>query len=75
MAIEKAFLTFPRIETKNLLLRRIHPQDASALFEILSDEVVSEFYDDDAIVDISQARDQIEDWVSKPKVHPLGNYP
>ena len=62
MAIEKGFLTFPRIETKNLLLRRIHPHDASALFEILSDEAVCEFYDDDAFVDISQARDQIEDW-------------
>lgn len=62
MVIKKAFLTFPRIETKNLLLRRIYPHDASALFEILSDEAVSEFFDDDAFVDISQARDQIEDW-------------
>jgi ribosomal-protein-alanine N-acetyltransferase len=62
MAKEKAFHTFPRIETKNLLLRRIHTHDASALFEILSDDAVSEFFDDDAFVDISQARDQIENW-------------
>ena len=43
-------------------MRRIHTHDASALFEILSDDAVSEFFDDDAFVDISQARDQIENW-------------
>ena len=62
MLTNQAFQTFPQIETKNLLLRRIHPADASALFKILADDEVTEFYDDDAFTDISQARDQIETW-------------
>jgi len=62
MPINKAFQTFPQFETKNLLLRRIHPADASALFKVLADDEVTEFYDDDAFTDISQARGQIEAW-------------
>jgi len=62
MLINQAFQTFPQLETKNLLLRRIHPSDAGALFKILADDEVTRFYDDDAFTDISQARDQIEAW-------------
>ena len=62
MSINRALQTFPQIETKNLLLRRIHPSDSSALFKVLADQEVTEFYDDDALVDISQASDQIEAW-------------
>jgi len=62
MALNQALQTFPQLETKNLLLRRIRQTDASALFKILSDNEVTEFYDDDAFVDISQASDQIEAW-------------
>ena len=62
MLTNQAFQSFPQIETKNLLLRRIHPADASALFKILADDEVTEFYDDDAFTDISQASDQIEAW-------------
>jgi hypothetical protein len=58
MALDRAFQTFPQIETKNLLLRRIPSGDASALSKILSDDGVTEFYDDDA----SQASDQIDTW-------------
>jgi len=62
MSITNALQTFPQLETKNLLLRRMNPSDASALFKILSDEEVIEFYDDDAFIYLSQARDQIEAW-------------
>jgi ribosomal-protein-alanine N-acetyltransferase len=62
MTIYRAFQIFPQIETQNLLLRRIHPSDASALFKTLSDDEVTRFYDDDAYTDTSQARDQIEAW-------------
>ena len=62
MLIIQAFQTFPQLETKNLLLRRIHPSDASALFKILADGEVTRFYDDDAFTDISQASDQIGAW-------------
>lgn len=62
MSINRAFQTFPQLETKNLLLRRMHSADASALFKVLADDEVTEFYDDDAFTDISQASDQIEAW-------------
>ena len=62
MLTNQAFQTFSQLETKNLLLRRIHPSDASALFKILADGEVTRFYDDDAFTDISQASDQIEAW-------------
>jgi len=62
MSINKAFQTFPQIETKNLILRRIYPADSSAIFDILADVKVTEFYDDDAYTDIAQAGDQIEAW-------------
>lgn len=62
MLTNQAFHTFPQLETKNLLLRRIHPSDASALFKILADDEVTRFYDDDTFTDISQASGQIEAW-------------
>jgi ribosomal-protein-alanine N-acetyltransferase len=62
MSINQALTTFPKLETKNLHLRRIQPADASALYTILADDKVTEFYDDDPLTDISQARDQINDW-------------
>ena len=62
MSINRAFQTFPQLETKRLLLRRMHSNDASALFKVLADDEVTEFYDDDAFTDISQASDQIEAW-------------
>ena len=62
MSINKALQTFTKLETKNLFLRRMSPSDASALFKILSDDEVTEFYDDDTFVDVSQASDQIEAW-------------
>jgi len=56
------YQSFPLLETKNLLLRRIHAADANALFKILSDDEVTRFYDDDTFMDLSQATRQIEAW-------------
>jgi len=62
MSIIKAFQGFPQLETRNLILRRMHAADSSAIFDILSDFKVTDFYDDDAFTDIAQASDQIEAW-------------
>jgi ribosomal-protein-alanine N-acetyltransferase len=58
------FHTFPHLETARLHLRRILASDANALFRVLADESVTQFYDEDAFTDISQALDQIEAWDS-----------
>ena len=44
MSIDAAFTHFPTLTTKRLLLRQIQPRDAEALFAILSDLEVMEFY-------------------------------
>ena len=44
MTIDDAFTHFPTLTTNRLLLRHILPDDAEALFTILSDEVAMEFY-------------------------------
>jgi ribosomal-protein-alanine N-acetyltransferase len=44
MTIEAAFTDFPTLTTSRLLLRQIQPQDAEALFTVLSDEQVTQFY-------------------------------
>jgi RimJ/RimL family protein N-acetyltransferase len=44
MTIDTAFANFPSLTTKRLLLRQIQPTDAEALFAILSDRQVTEFY-------------------------------
>ena len=62
MALQRELQSFPKLETNSLLLRRIMPGDANALFKILSDPEVTEFYDEDAFIDISQASDQIAAW-------------
>jgi ribosomal-protein-alanine N-acetyltransferase len=62
MSIALAFRKFPRLETNRLILREMHLCDADALYQILSDEAVTQYYDDEAFTDISQAQDQIESW-------------
>ena len=62
MSIDDVFKTFPQFETKNLLLRKINSGDAEALYTILSKDEVTEFYDEDAFIEISQASDQIAAW-------------
>ena len=61
---ERIFRVFPQLETEHLVLRRLRPSDAEALFAILSDEAVTRFYDDAAFTELSQASEQIEAWAS-----------
>lgn len=62
MNLDGLFQSFPQITTPNLVLRRIQPWDAQALFEILADDEVTRYYDDAAFTDITQASDQIQAW-------------
>lgn len=62
MTLQRELQTFPQLETNSLLLLRIISGDANALFNILSDPEVTEFYDEDAFTDKSQASDQIAAW-------------
>jgi ribosomal-protein-alanine N-acetyltransferase len=64
LGIDRIFRSFPRLETRRLLMRRLRPSDAESLFAILSDEELARFYDDEAFTDLSQAREQIEAWAS-----------
>ena len=68
MSINRALVTLPQLETNNLHLRRMNPSDASALFKVLADDEVTEFYDDDTFTDLSQASDQIEAWENGFKI-------
>jgi ribosomal-protein-alanine N-acetyltransferase len=62
MSIETAFQKIPVLEAERLVLRQIHLADANALYQILSNPSVTEFYDDDPFTDITQAQEQIESW-------------
>ena len=62
MSISQAFECFPRLVTGRLRLRELRPTDAQALYAILSDKAVAEYYDDDPFTALPQARDQIEAW-------------
>ena len=44
MTSDTAFIHFPCLTTKRLLLRQIQPNDAEALFAIFSDEEAMQFY-------------------------------
>ena len=62
MSIDRVFQSFPQLETSNLILRRMKVTDADAIFEILSDDQVTQYYDDASFTDVSQAGDQIQAW-------------
>ncbi|MGD9100459.1 MAG: GNAT family N-acetyltransferase [Anaerolineae bacterium] len=64
MSIDSAFQTFPRLETENLILREIWPADVKAVFDILSDDEVTRFYDDDPFTNVSQASELVEYWTT-----------
>ena len=67
MSIRNAFQSFPEIRTKNLFLRQIYQTDSNEVFTILGDEKVTEFYDDDTFVEITQATEQIKAWMDRYK--------
>jgi ribosomal-protein-alanine N-acetyltransferase len=62
MSIDRVFQEFPELQTARLVLRQITASDAPALYAILSDEQVTQYYDDDPFTDISQAEEQISAW-------------
>jgi ribosomal-protein-alanine N-acetyltransferase len=62
MTIDNIFQSFPQIETRNLVLRRIQEPDSQAIFRILSDEEVTRYYDDATFAQIDQANYQIQAW-------------
>jgi ribosomal-protein-alanine N-acetyltransferase len=62
MSIDSVFQSMPSLETRRLILRRLHEADANALFSILGDDEVTRYYDDATFTAISQAREQITAW-------------
>jgi RimJ/RimL family protein N-acetyltransferase len=62
MTLEGIFQSFPQLETRNLILRRMQATDSAAIFRILADDEVTRYYDEATFTDIAQARDQIEAW-------------
>jgi ribosomal-protein-alanine N-acetyltransferase len=55
-------MNFPFIKTERLVLREITEADTQRIFEIFSDDRVTEFYDCDSYTNIEQARSRIN-WV------------
>lgn len=64
MDLDIVFNAFPQLETERLSLRELNPHDSGALFAVLGDKEVIEFYDDDVFSDVSQAEEQIEAWAA-----------
>lgn len=64
MTIESIYLNFPQLETERLRLCRITLADTDALFQILSDDEVTRYYDDATYTSRSQAGEQIESWAN-----------
>jgi [ribosomal protein S5]-alanine N-acetyltransferase len=62
MSLESIFQSFPQVTTNSLVLRRIQPTDSEALFKILADDRVTQYYDDETFRNITQASEQIEAW-------------
>ena len=59
MAVDEVFLRFPRLETPRLILRRIEPGDADAIFATFSDAVAMEYYGEAPHRSIADARELI----------------
>ena len=59
MSIDTIFTTFPRLETRQLILREIQFSDAEAIFATFSDEVVMEFYGETPHRSVEDSRDLI----------------
>lgn len=68
MTLDNIFQSFPQLETKNLIMRKMLPGDAEALFDILSNEEVTKYYDEPAFKHLSQAGDQIGAWENGYKI-------
>lgn len=51
---------FPQLETERLLLREMKPEDAEALYRVLSDEEVMRYYDSLPFTNIAESYQTIE---------------
>jgi ribosomal-protein-alanine N-acetyltransferase len=60
MKPEELYAQFPRLESKNLVLRDLVPKDAGALFHIFSDPEVTRYYDLETFQTMAEARELIE---------------
>jgi RimJ/RimL family protein N-acetyltransferase len=61
VAIDRAFTEFPVLTTERLLLRRFQPDDAEALFAILSDEDAMRFTGHGVAHSLDDARERIRE--------------
>jgi ribosomal-protein-alanine N-acetyltransferase len=57
---EEIYGHFPQLQTDNLLLRELRPEDAGHVFSVFSDPEVTRHYDLDTFVEQSQAEDLVE---------------
>lgn len=62
MSIDEMFQSFPMVESKNLVLRRLQDSDSNAIFRILADDKVTRYYDEASFTEVTQAGSQIEAW-------------
>ena len=62
MHVGAVFATFPELETTCLRLRPLRQADAVALFAVLSDPKVTQYYDDYPFTEFAQAEAQIDVW-------------
>jgi ribosomal-protein-alanine N-acetyltransferase len=60
MNLEAVHNHFPQLETERLILRRIQPDDAAAVYRIFSDPEVLHYYDISAYTSIDQAHKLIK---------------
>ncbi|MBB3112555.1 ribosomal-protein-alanine N-acetyltransferase [Paenibacillus phyllosphaerae] len=51
--------TFPRLETKRLVLRKMVEEDAPAMFDYFSKDEVTQYYDLESFTEVKQASDLI----------------
>lgn len=52
--------TFPQLQTRNLILRRLVPPDAEAVFRIFADAAVTQYYDLETFTTLEQASQLIQ---------------
>jgi [ribosomal protein S5]-alanine N-acetyltransferase len=55
------FKTFPTLETERLILRKLTYEDAPSLFDILSDDRVTEHMDAYSQTDVSESLELIDE--------------
>lgn len=65
MSIDKAFVTFPQLETEKLILRKLDLHDAPNMFSYFSKDEVTEFYDLETFTSEKQADELIKRFATR----------